>query len=156
MMIGIPGSGKSTFAKLLAKKNGYAIISTDSVRLLNPFWEEPLIWPEVYRRCAEAIANCEDAIFDATNVTPKVRKRFVDEVQKHGVKVEMIAYYFDTPWEVCYERVVKRNQEPNVHHIPADIVQGYGERIIFPTFEEGFSTIYRIVDSEIVEEKNNV
>ena len=82
MMVGIPGSGKSTYSNKLHKEFGYPIVSTDVVRTLHPDWEESLIWPEVYRLCAEYLSNNQDIIYDATNITPKVRNRFCEEVNK--------------------------------------------------------------------------
>ncbi len=153
MLIGIPGSGKSTYAKVLAKKLNCDIISTDRVRMDNPSWEENAIWPEVYRLCANALKNNVDAIFDATNVTPKVRKRFVDEVSKHGVEVKMGAYYFDTPPSVCAKRVALRNEDHSQPHLPVEVVYSYGSSIIYPTNSEGFLFIKRIVEGCEVQEK---
>lgn len=82
MLVGIPGSGKSTYAKnVLAKEHHYPIISSDKVRQMHPDWDESLVWPEVYRLLAEAIKNGQDAIYDATSVTPKVRARFFKMVK---------------------------------------------------------------------------
>ena len=53
LMIGIQGSGKSTFSNQLSKKENIMIVSTDRVRQANPDWPEENIWPEVYRLCAE-------------------------------------------------------------------------------------------------------
>ena len=88
MMIGIQGSGKTTFAKQLAKELKIKIISTDSVRVNMPGIKEELVWPYVYKQVALAITEGKDVIFDATSITPRVRKRFVDEVEKYGVKCE--------------------------------------------------------------------
>ena len=144
MMIGIPGSGKSYYSNLLNKEKGYPIISTDAVRMAHPDWEESLIWPEVYRLCAWHLENGEDVIFDATNITPKVRNRFKDEVDKHFTNYERIAYYFDVDPSVCVERVKIRNTLPNNLFLPPEVITSYGERIVKPTVEEGFIDIIYI------------
>ena len=112
-LIGIQGSGKTTFSKELAKKLNCEIISTDGLRNAHPDWAESMIWPEVYRLIAEALKQDIDIIYDATNITPKVRNRFKEELLKHNVEIKMGAYYFNTPWEICQKRVIKRNSEPN-------------------------------------------
>ena len=55
MMIGIPGSGKSTYALELSKKLNYKIISTDVVRMENPGIKEEDVWPRVYWMIAEEL-----------------------------------------------------------------------------------------------------
>lgn len=144
MMVGIPGSGKSTYSKILQEKCGYPIVSTDVVRTLHPDWEESLIWPEVYRLCAEYLSNNQDIIYDATNITPKVRNRFKEEVNKIFCSYEIIAYYFDVPVDVCVKRVDERNKIPGNLFLPTEVIASYGERIIKPTFEEGFVEIIDI------------
>lgn len=144
MMVGIPGSGKSYYSNYLNKLYGYHIISTDRVRMEHPDWEESLIWPEVYQLVGYYLKNNEDVIFDATNITPKVRNRFKDEVNKHYTSYDMIAYYFDTPVDECVKRVDLRNNLPGNLFLPLDVIKSYGERIIKPTLDEGFKKIIEI------------
>lgn len=152
IMIGVPGSGKSTYAKQLQKELNCEIVSTDALRNNHPDWEESMIWPEVYRLCALALQNNDDVIFDATSATPKVRKRFVDEVEKYGVEMQMAAFYFDTPWEECRQRVIKRNTMPGERYLPPEVVESYGHSIIKPTLDEGFTFIKIIQNGQIVQE----
>ena len=70
LMVGIQGSGKSTFSKSLSKKLNCKIISSDEVRKMNPNLDEKKVFPEVYRLCAGELKNGNDVIFDATNITP--------------------------------------------------------------------------------------
>lgn len=110
MLIGIQGSGKSTFAKKYAKEWNCKIISTDQVRSDNPGIKEEKVWETIYKTAYEITLKNEDAIFDATNITPKVRKRFFDEVEKYGERPKVGAYYFSTDKKICYDRVVERNK----------------------------------------------
>ncbi len=150
MLIGIQGSGKSTYALKLSKELNCTIISTDRVRMEHPDWEESAIWPEVYRKCAESLKNNVDAIYDATNITPKVRKRFFDEVSKYDVKIQVGAYYFDTPVAVCAARVASRNADKTQPELPIPVVYSYAASIIYPTLDEGLAFIKRIVNGKEV------
>ena len=96
MLIGIPGSGKSTYCNnVLIKKYPNAVfIASDIVRNNNPTMKEEEIWPEIYRLCSTSLLNGLDIIYDATNITPKVRKRLVTSLEPYNVKYDMIAYYF--------------------------------------------------------------
>ena len=66
MMVGIQGSGKSTFSSILANEINAKIVSTDSVRMANPGIKEDLVWPYVYKLVAECIkigrASCRERV----------------------------------------------------------------------------------------------
>lgn len=141
LLIGIPGCGKSTFANKMNKELNIEIVSTDAVRMNNPGILEEEVWPRVYSRIGELLNSNLDVIFDATNITPKVRKRLVDNVIVHCEKFDIVAYYFNVDWHICYDRVNKRNNDPNEHYLPVEVVEGYGQKIIEPSFEEGFIEI---------------
>lgn len=151
MMIGIQGAGKSTFANEYAKEINAEIISTDSVRIANPGISEDLVWPYVYKKVAECVKNNIEVIFDATSITPKVRKRFIDNVELHGVKCEIIAYFFDVDKHVCAKRVEKRNADNTQINIPIEVIYSYSERLVPPTLDEGFKEIKIIRDGKIAE-----
>lgn len=148
MMIGIQGSGKSSYSRFLEKTRGIKIVSTDLVRQLHPDWAEPLIWPEVYHLCAVELESGRDVIFDATNITPKVRKRFVDEVSKYYQTFDMKGYFFQIPTSTCVERVAKRNNDPGELKLPLEVISSYAEKIIAPTNEEGFIEIITITEED--------
>lgn len=151
MLIGIQGSGKTTFALELCKELNCEIVSTDNVRKLGV--EEKEVWNVVYQKCADVLNNNIDAIFDATNITPKVRKRFFDEIIKLGATPKVGAYYFVTDVQVCYERVKVRNTIEGELYLPEEVVYSYHERLIEPSFEEGFEFIKKVSDGKVVEEK---
>lgn len=141
LMIGIPGCGKSTFSHKLAIDKKIEIVSTDRVRSENPGIKEELVWPMVYEMISNQLNQNNDVIFDATNITPKVRKRLVDNVLLHSQGFEMIAYYFIVDWQICVSRVSIRNNDPNELFLPVEVIKGYYDKIVEPTFEEGFVEI---------------
>ena len=158
LMIGIQGSGKSTFSSQLSKEYNIQIVSTDKVRQLHPDWKEELIWPEVYRLTAEIIKSGNDVIFDATNITVKVRDRFLTNVLVHfencnanNLPFEYIAYLFKVDPQLCFERVSKRNNDPNELYLPPEVVFSYHERLVEPTFEEPFTKIYYVIEGKLTE-----
>ena len=93
VIVGVQGSGKSTFAKELAQKENIEIVSTDAIRKNYKDIEEYRVWEMVYKRMAELTKQGNDCIFDATSITRNVRKRFFDNVGSYGVKVEADCYY---------------------------------------------------------------
>lgn len=153
MLIGIQGSGKSTFAKGLSKQLNCEIISTDNYRKQGILETE--LWNLVYKNCAKALIENKEVIFDATNITPKVRKRFYDEVSKYNITPIIGAYYLDTDVNVCYERVKQRNKNKEELYLPEEVVLSYYNKIIPPTFDENFIFIKNIKDGKIIEVKYN-
>lgn len=155
MLIGIQGSGKTTFAKSYAPTINARIVSTDNVRKANPGIDESLVWPFVYQQVANYVKNNVDVIFDATSITPKVRKRFIEEVTKLGVCPKISAYFFVTDKDVCVNRVIERNKIDGELQLPPEVVYSYSERLVPPSFDEGFVNIYIVKNTQIVEKHIN-
>ena len=90
-------------------------------------------------------------IYDQVIIRPGLRKRFVDEVEKHGVKCEIGVYYFDIERDVCVQRVIQRNKDRTQINIPIDVVYSFSERLIVPTLDEGFAFIKIVREGKVVE-----
>ena len=144
MLIGIQGSGKTTYSKELSKEYNAEVVSTDKVRQTYPGIVESEVFPTVYKLCAEKLKEGNNVILDATHITPKVRKRTFDALDQYEVEYEKIAVYLDTPVEECIKRVDIRNKNPEELFIPLEVIESYGKNLIVPTKEEGFSEIYII------------
>lgn len=144
MLIGIQGSGKTTYSKELSKEYNAEVVSTDKVRQTYPGIVESEVFPTVYKLCAEKLKEGNNVILDATHITPKVRKRTFDALDQYEVEYKKIAFYLDTPVEECIKRVDIRNKNPEELFIPLEVIESYGKNLIAPTKEEGFSEIYII------------
>ena len=155
MLIGVPGSGKTTFAHNLSLEKGYKVISSDVIRQTFPGIKENNVFPTVYEMCVNELRNGRDIILDATNITPKVRKRAWDALDAFGVKYDKVAYYFITDPNKCMERVAIRNTLPNERYLPVEVIKGYGEKIIAPAIEEGFKEIIVIDNNKHDENYQN-
>ena len=134
LMVGIQGSGKSTFSKSLSKKLNCKIISSDEVRKMNPNLDEKKVFPEVYRLCAEELKDGNDVIFDATNITPNVRNRNITNIKNIYSDFKIHVYFINTDVELCKERVQKRNLLEGEIFIPLDVIESYSKNIIPPTY----------------------
>ena len=141
LMVGIQGSGKSTYSKKLRDQYGYKIISSDEVRIIHPDWEESKIFPEVYRLCAIELKEGRDVIFDATNITPKVRARNINLVREIFNDFEVYAYFINTDKELCKERVLKRNNMEGELFLPIEVIDSYYNNLVPPSLEEGINKV---------------
>ena len=144
MLIGIQGSGKTTYSKELSKKIDAEIISSDRIRQLYKGIDEKEVFPTVYKLCAAKLKENKNVILDATHITPKVRKRTFDALDAYSVYYEKIAYFINTPIEECVRRVAKRNEDPNELYLPLEVIESYGKNLIPPSYEEGFIEIFEI------------
>ncbi len=71
---------------------------------------------------------------DATNLTRRDRRPFIEIAQKHGCDIE--ALYFDVPLEVCKARNAAR-----ARLVPEHVMDKMAAKLVPPSVEEGFSRI---------------
>jgi predicted kinase len=127
VMIGIPGSGKSTLIQHWSQSQRCLVISTDQIRA-QLFGDEAiqgswlLIWREVQRQfqgAAEQLRSgiAEFAIYDATNTRRRNRRAVIASARSVGF-TQIIGVWLDPPLEVC----VQRNQA-RLRQVPDEVLQ---------------------------------
>lgn len=136
-MIGLPGSGKSTFA---SNHPECVVVSTDAIRgeLFGDESEQKngkLVFDVAYARLAKAVEAGHDAIFDATNVKSKSRA----ELFRRFPNVEHVAIFVNTPFSVCKERNNQRERR-----VPVSVIKRMAYQMEPPTLEEGYKEIIEI------------
>ena len=138
VMIGLQGSGKSTYARDLSKRTGAIIISSDELRI-----KENLCGKIVFRRMRELekeyLKKGYDVILDATNVTIKRRLSYLaNEFSENAYKVAIVV---NRPIEICLEQNKRRTGKAN---IPESAIYLTANRFVYPTLSEGFNEIREI------------
>lgn len=141
-MIGIPGSGKSTVAKEVAKKERAVILSTDDLRREMFFSETSqkktnLLYYELFRRVEILLSEGKNVIVDATNTERGYRMLAL----KHLKAAEKECYYIDTPYEVCLERNRSRKRKVEEY-----IMLKMYKKLDFPILAEGWNKINIVHD----------
>jgi predicted kinase len=122
LMIGAPGSGKSTYAEKLAKTELAVIISGDDIRAdlygsadIQGNWGE--IWERIDELVAEAAALGRPVILDGTHYRASYRKEALALLRSYGYdKVE--ALVVNPRIEVCLERNAYRSRK-----VPAYVIE---------------------------------
>lgn len=152
-MIGLPGSGKSTWADQFCKQRpDYELIATDTIRY-QLFGDEAiqgewrLVWREVQRRLkvardAIALNQLTGVVYDATNARRRHRREFLEAAQSHGYD-PIHALWLDTPLAVC----LARNQS-RARTVPPEVIEKMHRQLSDapPGEAEGFASIKRIYD----------
>lgn len=147
LMCGPSGAGKSTYIKEHFNSNEAVIISRDAVRfsLLREgedyFAHEKEVLQEFYNKIRKACLNSQikTVVVDATNLTPKARKK----VLRFAVGRKTIAYAFVKNHKTLMEQNAKRNGRA---YVPEEAIMKQELAYQLPTVEEGFNVIYKIGD----------
>lgn len=112
IMVGLPRSGKSTYAD---KYKGYkAIVSADQLRYLvygQRFWGpgEDMMWAIRKIALTMLMEQGIDIVIDETNTTAARRKPIIELARKHGYSVEAIV--IGTPKKTCIARAIAEGDE---------------------------------------------
>ena len=138
VMVGLSGSGKSSAAKELSKKENAVIISTDAIREELGDYEDQSRNEEVFqifhKRIRENIKNGNNVIADATNLTIKSRRAVLSDIK--GLDCVAVAYVMAKRYSDC----VRDNQQ-RPHPVPVDVLKRQINSFQIPFPEEGFSCI---------------
>lgn len=141
LLIGVPASGKSTFALSLATLTNAKIVSTDKIRAtlygdasIQGDWNE--IETEVIQQIKTTTSQGHSIIYDATNFKRAWRLEFLNQLKNEEIK--WIAWYLQTPLEICKERNQKRDR-----HVPESIIESMYQSLkdFPPIIAEGFAII---------------
>ena len=140
MLIGLPGSGKSTWAV----HSIASVVSSDDLRKEiygdeNDQNDPKLIFTEAKKRIVNSLNRGRDAILDATNINRKQRIRFIKDVRsqiRKGVDLEVVAVWIAVPYEECLRRNSKRERV-----VPEHVIEKMYKNFCPPGYEEGFDRI---------------
>ena len=127
LMIGIPGSGKSTFCD--EKFPGWRVISRDILRTRHR--EEQLL--------ADTVASRLSCVIDNTNVSRAERAKFIAAGKAAGYRI--VGYYLRSNIDECLKRNARRTGRAR---IPDAGVRGRAAQLESPGYAEGFDELFYV------------
>lgn len=109
LLSGLPGAGKTTFARALSERLPLVHVESDAIRrAMAPaptysFQESGAVFARVEAMARAALTHAEHALIDATNLTNRDRKRFLRLGQ--ALDARLIAVRLTAPDAVLRERI---------------------------------------------------
>jgi predicted kinase len=142
VMIGISGSGKSTYANGLKTSLGAQLVETDAIRLeLTGNAEDQSQNGRVFEiaktRVNNYLSQGKNTIIDATSLNIKERKDWIDIGKANNAEIR--AYFIDTPVSVCKAQNNKRERK-----VPEWVIDKQVSKLFGPTKSEGFDSVTTI------------
>lgn len=139
MMVGLPYSGKSVYAKELQNKFGGEIHSSDAIRaeLLGDVQDQTnnqLIFDTLHRRVISDLSDGKNVIYDATNLSYKRRSDMLNRLKR--LNCQKVCVFMATPYAECLSRAKTRNRI-----VPQDVVERMYKNIWIPFWYEGWDHI---------------
>lgn len=141
LLCGVPGSGKSTWAKSQVDKHGGIVCSRDAVRfsIIKDNEEYFSHEDEVFEQWIEKInfcisCDCFDNIYvDATHISRKSRQKTLSHLDLKDV--DIIPVWFNISPKTCLERNDNRTGRA---FVPKSVIRRMGETIEPPSHSEIF------------------
>ena len=124
IMMGYPGSGKSTIAKNICKNDNFIYIEGDVYKSST----------KMIKASLQHITQKKSIIFDATNSSSKKRKEYIDFGKKYNYKI--VCIHVSTSLEISYKQNKLRNYEKYVPKIAYSV---YSKNYEEPKENEGFT-----------------
>lgn len=156
MLVGIPGSGKSTYAKELKNEKGYELISSDAIR--NEFnikagcdEGNKIVFEILHYRVVKALKEGKSIIYDATNINSKRRRGFILSYLNKFKDIKKKCVYFSVNIYNCIRRDKQRGLNGGFT-VGKEVIKKMYRNLQIPMYHEGWD----IIDIEQIDEYSKI
>lgn len=144
IMVGYPGSGKTTVAQ-------------SSPKLVRVSQDDLGSKDECVKRYKEALSKGQSVVVDRTNIDRRQRKLWIGLAREAGV-TDIRCIFMDIPEEECVRRARSRKGHPTIVETTTldkikKIVHSFRKSLELPSLEEGFTSIYRYTERTKTDEQ---
>jgi predicted kinase len=137
MLVGLPGSGKSTLTE--KEYSNYSVHSSDAIREelsgdVNNQDINKQVFEVLHKRVKEDLIQGKNVVYDATNISWKRRKAFLQEL--NSIPCYKVCILMATPFELCLERNKARERV-----VPYFVIERMYKNFDIPWYNEGWDSI---------------
>lgn len=133
IMVGGPGSGKSSFSRNELETKGYLLINRDKLGT----------WQKCVSALESALRDKKSAVVDNTNIGVDTRKRYIDVAK--SLKIPVRCFLMNTSYKHAKHNIIFRElTDPSQVPVTDMVINSMKSRYQEPTLKEGFSEILKI------------
>jgi len=141
--VGLPGSGKSTYAKNFIKGKDIEYLSSDELRAVYGKGEDdqsvtPIVFGHIKRKVDEFLKDGKNVLVDATSVNRKERSDYINTAKKYGARVVTLVFKMDRNGLIARNK--KRGDEGG-RVVPDWVIDKMLNKYEEPSSDEGIDTI---------------
>lgn len=142
-MVGLPGSGKTTYAKDFIKDQQVEYLSSDSLRAVFGKDESDQsctsrVFSHIKTKVDEYLRDNKNVLVDATSVNRKERSDYINTAKKYGSKVVAVVFKMDRNGLIA--RNIQRGKEGG-REVPTFVIDKMLNKFEEPDFNEGIDVI---------------
>lgn len=149
MLVGLAGSGKSSFSKeLVDGRDDIIYLSSDGIREElygdeNVQQDHAKVFALMAERSKEALKDGKHVIYDATNLNRKKRRGLLQQLPR---SVHKTAVYIATDFNITKEQNANRDRV-----VPQEVIDNMYKNLQIPIYSEGWDNIIFQYDDQTLE-----
>jgi bifunctional polynucleotide phosphatase/kinase len=132
LMVGPPGSGKSTFVQGVLIPLGYVRVNRDTL----------LTMPKCLNEVLNNINKGKSVVVDNLNHDVKSREKYINLAKKYGYSIRCII--IDVSMGTSKHNSAYRHYRGKGKHIPDIVYRTYGKKYVQPSKDEGIDSIIKV------------